>query len=140
MSHRFIARISCVLPGITRQGRSQDTWTNHRGHRDDHIGFDGSVLLDAGCVQKIDGFGRDGRMPNNWGYVKIMNMKKTGYLILWEMILIFSSILMFRGVWILLDQIQWMSRPTGLWASMIVGSLAGIAALWAINHQGRGKK
>ena len=60
--------------------------------------------------------------------------------IFWEMILIFSSILIFRGVWILLDQIQWMILPAALWGSIIVGSLFGFAALWAINKPDRAKK
>ena len=82
----------------------------------------------------------DGRLPNHWRYVKITNMNKLSSLIFWEMILIFSSILMFRSAWIFLDQIQWMSRPGGLWIAMIVGSLSGLIALWKINQPGRGKK
>lgn len=67
-------------------------------------------------------------------------MKKMGSLIFWEMILIFSSILMFRSAWIFLDQIKWMNSPVGLWISLIVGSVSGVVALWAIHKPSREKE
>ena len=62
-------------------------------------------------------------------------MKKSKpHLVLLEMVLILASILMFRSVWLLLDGIEWMSRPAGLWASLAVGVIVGIVALAAVNR------
>jgi len=50
------------------------------------------------------------------------------------MVLILASILMFRSVWLLLDGIEWMTRPAGLWASLAVGVIVGAVALAALNR------
>jgi len=61
-------------------------------------------------------------------------MKNKSYLVFWEMVLILASILMFRSVWLLLDGIEWMTRPAGLWASLAVGVIVGAVALAALNR------
>ena len=59
-------------------------------------------------------------------------MKKST-LILWELLLLFSSILVFRSVWLLLDQMTWASAKTGLLILLGIGSVLTILALKAIN-------
>lgn len=61
-------------------------------------------------------------------------MKNKSYLVFWEMVLILASILMFRSVWLLLDGIEWMTRPAGLWASLAVGVIVGAVALAALSR------
>ncbi len=61
-------------------------------------------------------------------------MKNKSHLVFWEMVLILASVPVFRSVWLLLDGIEWMSRPVGLWASLAVGLILGIVALGAVNR------
>ena len=61
-------------------------------------------------------------------------MKNKSHLVFWEMVLILASILMFRSAWLLLDGIEWMSRPAGIWASLAFGVIVGTVALAAINR------
>ncbi len=56
-------------------------------------------------------------------------MKNRLYLVFWEMVLIFASVLVFRGGWLLLDGMEWMNRPAGLWASIGLGAIVAIVAL-----------
>jgi len=44
-------------------------------------------------------------------------MSDKSHLVFWEMVLILASVAVFRSVWLLLDTIEWLSRPAGLWAS-----------------------
>ena len=50
------------------------------------------------------------------------------------MTLLVASVLVFRGLWLLLDTIEWLSRPAGLWASLAVGLIVAIAALVVVNR------
>lgn len=59
-------------------------------------------------------------------------MKKTK-LILCELLLLFSSILVFRSVWILLDQMAWASEKTGLLTLLGIGFVLTVLALKAIH-------
>ncbi len=61
-------------------------------------------------------------------------MKNKSYLVFWETVLILASILMFRSAWLLLDGIEWMSRPAGLGLSLVVGVIVGTVALAAVNR------
>ncbi len=61
-------------------------------------------------------------------------MINKSYLVFWEMVLILASILMFRSAWLLLDGIEWMSRPAGLGVSLVVGVIVGTVALAAMNR------
>ena len=60
-------------------------------------------------------------------------MKNSRHLIFWEMTLLVASVLVFRGLWLLLDTIEWLSRPAGLWASLAVGMIAATVALAVVN-------
>jgi hypothetical protein len=59
-------------------------------------------------------------------------MKKIS-LILWELVLLFSSILVFRSVWLLLDQMPWASAKAGLFGLLGIGFVLTVFALKAIN-------
>ena len=61
-------------------------------------------------------------------------MKNNRHLVFWEMTLLVASVLVFRGLWLLLDAIEWLSRPAGLWASLAVGMIAAAVALVAVNR------
>jgi len=61
-------------------------------------------------------------------------MKNKSYLVFWEMVLILASVLVFRSVWLLLDRIEWMSRPAGLWTSLTVGVTVVAVALATMNR------
>jgi len=56
------------------------------------------------------------------------------YLVFLELVLILASILMFRSVWLLLDGIEWMCHPAGLWVSLAVGVIVGTVVLVAVNR------
>ena len=62
-------------------------------------------------------------------------MRKTKHLILWELLLLFSSILVFRSTWILLDQAAWASARTGLFILLGIGFVLTIVALKAIHRE-----
>lgn len=57
-------------------------------------------------------------------------------IIFWEVILLLSSILVFRGVWLLLDRIQWANGTEGLCLLLSVGLVSTCAALRMI-HKGK---
>jgi F0F1-type ATP synthase assembly protein I len=60
--------------------------------------------------------------------------------IIWiEMVLIGSSILIFRSVWTFLDSIAWASGGVGLAVLLIVGIVAAVLALRSIEARS-GKK
>ena len=61
-------------------------------------------------------------------------MKNSRHLIFWEMTLLVASVLVFRGLWLLLDTIEWLSRPAGLWAALAVGMIAAAVALAVVNR------
>lgn len=59
-------------------------------------------------------------------------MKKSK-LILGELLLLFSSILIFRSVWLLLDQMVWASAKTGLLILFGIGLVLTAFALKAMH-------
>ena len=61
-------------------------------------------------------------------------MKNKSHLVFWELVLILASVLVFRGLWLLLDKVEWMNRRAGLWAALAVGVIVGIVALVAVNR------
>jgi len=54
-------------------------------------------------------------------------------IVFWEFLLIFASILVFRSIWTLLDRIPAMKDEFGLWASLILGAIVALMALFMIN-------
>ena len=55
-------------------------------------------------------------------------MKNSRHLVFWEMAILVASVLVFRGLWLLLDTFEWLSRPAGLWASLAAGMIAAAVA------------
>jgi len=60
-------------------------------------------------------------------------MNPSARLILWEMLLLFASILVFRSAWTLLDRIDWTGTTVGLWTLLAAGSFVCALAFRAIN-------
>lgn len=54
-------------------------------------------------------------------------------IVLWEFLLIFASVLVFRSIWLLLDRIPEMKSDFGLWASLILGAVVALIALLMMN-------
>ncbi len=61
------------------------------------------------------------------------NMKNRNSLIGWELLLLFASILVFRSVWLLLDEIKWARETTGLFALLLPGVVLCLVALRGIH-------
>jgi len=53
--------------------------------------------------------------------------------ILYELLLIFASVLIFRSSWMLLDRILFMNLEFGIWASLILGVLVAFLSFWMLN-------
>ena len=61
-------------------------------------------------------------------------MKNKSHLVFWELVLILASVAVFRGLWLLLDKVEWMNHRAGLWASLAVGVIVCVVALLAVNR------
>lgn len=59
-------------------------------------------------------------------------MTKRTSLIAWELLLLLGSVLVFRGAWLLLDEMKWARETTGLWVLLFLGVGLCAAALRAI--------
>jgi hypothetical protein len=62
-------------------------------------------------------------------------MKNRNSLIGWELLLLFASVLVFRSVWLLLDEMKWALGTTGLLALLLPGVVLCIFALRAIHSE-----
>jgi len=60
-------------------------------------------------------------------------MNNRNSLIGWELLLLFSSVLVFRSIWLLLDQMKWALSTTGLYVLLLPGVLLCGVALKAIH-------
>lgn len=60
-------------------------------------------------------------------------MNKRNSLIGWELLLLFASVLVFRSVWLLLDDLKWARETTGLLTLLLPGVVLCIFALRAIH-------
>jgi hypothetical protein len=54
-------------------------------------------------------------------------------IIICEFLLIFSSVLIFRSLWMFLDRIAFMNFDAGIWASLLVGVFITLMALLMLN-------
>jgi len=62
-------------------------------------------------------------------------MKKNYSLILPELVLVLASVLIFRSIWTLLDQMQWARSSVGLWLMLVIGiALTALALKEIHNH------
>ncbi len=59
-------------------------------------------------------------------------MKNQISLIAWELLLLFASVLVFRSVWLLLDEMRWARETTGLLVLLLPGVVLCVIALRAI--------
>jgi hypothetical protein len=67
------------------------------------------------------------------GNVSRATMKNRNSLIGWELLLLFASVLVFRSVWLLLDEMNWARGTNGLLALLFPGVVLCIVALRAIH-------
>ena len=63
-----------------------------------------------------------------------MKIKDSPRLIAWEMVLLTASVFVFRGLWTLLDKIQWMSTTFALIGNLVIGILLTVIAFWRLNR------
>ncbi len=55
-----------------------------------------------------------------------------------ELVLVIAGVFVFRGLWMLLDSVEYMHTPRALWLSLIFGSIATVWALHCIaKHEGK---
>ena len=52
-----------------------------------------------------------------------------------ELALVLASVFVFRGLWMLLDSVEFMHTPPALWLSLILGSAVTIWALRCLMKQ-----
>jgi hypothetical protein len=62
-----------------------------------------------------------------------MKTKNNPRLIAWEIVLLLASVFVFRGLWTLLDKIEWMTSTTALIRSLVIGVIVTVIAFWRLN-------
>jgi hypothetical protein len=55
-------------------------------------------------------------------------------IIFWELLLLTASVLVFRGLWHLLDRVPWLNQPVWLWVSLGAGLGISSVALYFLNR------
>ena len=63
-----------------------------------------------------------------------MKIKNNPRLIAWEMVLLVASVFIFRGLWTLLDKVEWMSSTSALIRSLVIGVVLTVIAFWQLNR------
>ena len=61
-------------------------------------------------------------------------------IIIYELLLVFSSVLIFRSIWTIFDRITWMNQDIGIIGSLIVGIIITLVSLIRLNKIIDGKK
>jgi len=62
-------------------------------------------------------------------------------IVVWEFLLLFASILVFRSVWTFLAKIPFLETSSGYWASLILGTIVALISIFMINnHAGKIEK
>lgn len=64
-----------------------------------------------------------------------MNKKLVKLVLTAELALVLASVFVFRGLWMLLDSVEFMHAPLALWLSLILGSAVTIWALRCLMKQ-----
>jgi len=54
-------------------------------------------------------------------------------IVIYEFLLVFASVLIFRSLWTILDRISWMNQDIGIIGSLIIGILLTWIALVRLN-------
>jgi hypothetical protein len=65
---------------------------------------------------------------------QIMKIKNNPRLIAWEIVLLVASVFVFRGLWTLLDKMEWMSSTSALVRSLLIGIVLTVIAFWRLNR------
>ena len=63
-----------------------------------------------------------------------MKIKNNPRLIAWEIVLLLASVFVFRGLWTLLDKVEWMTSTTALIRSLVIGVVLTVIAFWRLNR------
>ena len=63
-----------------------------------------------------------------------MKIKNNPRLIAWEIVLLVASVFVFRGLWTLLDKVEWMSNTSALIRSLVIGIVLSVIAFWRLNR------
>jgi Kef-type K+ transport system membrane component KefB len=54
-------------------------------------------------------------------------------IIIYEFLLVFTSVLLFRSLWMIFDRIPWMNQDIGILGSLIVGIIITLISLIRLN-------
>ena len=54
-------------------------------------------------------------------------------IIIYEFLLVFTSVLLFRSLWMIFDRIPWMNQDIGIIGSLIVGIIITLVSLMRLN-------
>jgi len=54
-------------------------------------------------------------------------------IIIYEFLLVFTSVLLFRSLWMIFDRISWMNQDIGILGSLIVGVIITLISLIRLN-------
>jgi hypothetical protein len=82
----------------------------------------------------IDSLSEANRHCSHEKEFQIMKIKNNPRLIAWEIVLLLASVFVFRGLWTLLDKIEWMTSTTALIRSLVVGVVLTVIAFWRLNR------
>ena len=53
---------------------------------------------------------------------------------MYEFLLVFASVLLFRSLWMISDRISWMNQDVGILGSLIVGTIVTFISLTRLNR------
>ena len=54
-------------------------------------------------------------------------------IIIYEFLLVFTSVLLFRSLWMIFDRIPWMNQDIGILGSLVVGIIITLISLIRLN-------
>jgi hypothetical protein len=54
-------------------------------------------------------------------------------IIIYEFLLVFSSVLIFRSLWMIFDRISWMNQDSGIMGFLIVGIIITLISIMRLN-------
>ena len=54
-------------------------------------------------------------------------------IIIYEFLLVFASVLIFRSLWMIFDRISWMNQDSGIMGSLIVGIIITLISIMRLN-------
>ena len=54
-------------------------------------------------------------------------------ILIYEFLLVFTSVLLFRSLWMIFDRIPWMNQDIGILGSLIVGIIITLISLIRLN-------